>query len=147
MKKINIILIAMLSCLSIDFYAQKKDPDTSHNFTSFSNLLVQQSTLSIKKHSWIIALAPLIMYNHRDIKEFVIDWPYVSSLGFYLLLNYACDSILQYQQQQSLLNMIALLKKITLYLVISHGIKNYMYHKILSLCVCHIPLKKFQSLP
>ena len=133
MKKTNVILIILLSCLSINFYAQKKNPDTSHNFISFSNLLVQQSTLSIKKHSWILALAPLIMYHHRGIKEFIIDWPYISSLGFYLLLNYACDSILQYQQQESLLNIIALLKKITLYLVISHGIKNYMHHKKLSI--------------
>jgi len=60
------------------------------------------------------------------------DSPYLSSFCFYLLLNYVCDSILNYQEQQSLLEIIALLKKTTLYLVICHGIKNYLQQKKLS---------------
>ncbi len=58
--------------------------------------------------------------------------PYISSLCFYLFLNYLCDAVLNYQQQQALLTIIALLKKTTLYLVISHGIKNHIQQKKLS---------------
>jgi hypothetical protein len=114
-------------------YAQKKDLDTSDNSTSSRNLLVQQSTLYLKKHAWFIALVPAIIYYHKDIASFMSHRPYISSLTFYLLLNYLCDAILNYQQQQSLLKIIALLKKTTLYLVLSHGIKNHIHQKKLSI--------------
>lgn len=132
MKKINIILIILLSCLNIDSYAQSKEPHLTNNSTSSNNLLVQQSITFIKKHALLIALIPTTIYYHTNIINFISDQPYISSFGFYLMIHYICDSISNYQQQQSLLDVIALLKKITLYLIISHGIKNHLHQKKLS---------------
>lgn len=132
MRKINIILIILLSCLNIDSYAQNKEPHLHNNSTSSNDLLVQQSIAFIKKHALLIALIPTTIFYHKNIISFMSDQPYISSLAFYLMLNYVCDSISSYQQQQSLLDVVALLKKTTLYLAISHGIKNHIHQKKLS---------------
>ncbi len=127
MKKINILLTILLSCPSIDFYAHDtNEPTPTHNFTSSNNLLVQQSALCIKKHAWLIALIPAIAFYHEDIMDFVSHRPCISSLTLYMLLHYVCDSILSYRQQQSILNIINLIKKMALYLVVTHGIKNHI---------------------
>ncbi|MDP3788634.1 MAG: hypothetical protein Q8Q60_04970 [Candidatus Chromulinivorax sp.] len=132
MKKINITLIILLSCLSIDFYAHNnEEPKTSHNFNSSSNLLVQESALYIKKNAWLIALIPVLAYYHKDITNFISHRPYISSLAFYILLHYVCDSILSYRQQKSILETINLLKKIALYLVVTHGLKNHLCHNMI----------------
>lgn len=133
MRKINIKLIILLSCLYIHSYAKENDSLAHNNSTSSSSLFVQQSIFHIKKHALLIACTPAIIYYYKDVLNFITKRPYIASLGFYLFLNYLCDSILNYQQQQSLLEIIALLKKITLYLVISHGIKNHIYQKKLSI--------------
>ncbi len=127
MKTTSIILIILLSCLSLDAYAHDNDKSvTSHNFNSSNNLLVQQSALCIKKHAWIIALIPIIAYYHADIINFIARRPCISSLALYILVQYTCDSIVNYRQQKSILDMINLLKKIALYLVVTHGIKNHI---------------------
>jgi hypothetical protein len=133
MKKTNIILIILLSCFSIDFYAENKDPHESYNSTSSINLLVQESVSFIKKHAWIITLTPIAIYHHKDITQFITHRPYISSFGLYLGLNYLCDAITDYEKQESLIKIIRLLKKTTLYLVMCHGIKNYMRNKNLSI--------------
>ncbi len=133
MRKINIILIILLSCLTINSYSQETEPHEYNNSTNSRSLFIQQSTLYIKKHTLLIALTPVIIYYYKDLAIFIGDHPYISSAGFYLLLNYFCDSVLNYQQQQSLFEIIVLLKKVTLYLVISHGIKNHMHQKKLSI--------------
>ena len=129
MKKTNIILIILLSCFSVDSYAENKDPRVPYNSTSSINLLVQESASFIKKHAWIIALTPIAIYHHKDITRFITYRPYISSFALYLGLNYLCDSITDYEKQESLIKIIRLLKKTTLYLVICHGIKNYMHNK------------------
>jgi len=130
MKKINVISIFLLSCLVINIHTKS---EISHidesSITKSKNLFLQQSVLYIKKHAPLIALTPMIIYYHRDIIQCMKHQPCISSIFFYLLLNCLCDSISDYQQQQSLLEIIALLKKTTLYLVISHGIKNHIHQK------------------
>ncbi len=132
MKKTNIILVILLSCFSGNSYAEDKGPDVLNNFTNSIHVAVQESVDFIKKHAWIIALTPITIYHHKDITDFIIYRPYISSFAFYLSLNYVCDSIVNYQKQQSLLRIIALIKKITLYLVMCHGVKNYIQDKKLS---------------
>ena len=126
-------MIILLSCFSIDSYAENKDPHVPYNSTSSINLLVQESASFIKKHAWIIALTPITIYHHKDITEFITYRPYISSFALYLGLNYLCDAITDYEKQQSLLKIISLLKKTTLYLVMCHGVKNYMRDKKLSI--------------
>src|SRR3989339_142132 len=71
MKKTNIILVLLLSCFSINSYAEEKDSEPFYNSINSLNLLVQES--------------------------------------------------------------VDLIKKVTLYLVICHGIKNYIHDKNLSI--------------
>ncbi|MBV8661001.1 MAG: hypothetical protein JO129_02560 [Candidatus Dependentiae bacterium] len=133
MKKINILFIILLSCLPIDSCDQNKDHFVPIQSTSSESLLVEQFVHCIKKHAVPISLIPIISYYHQDIFQFMSHRPYLSSVCFYLCLNYACDSLISYRQQQSLLTAITLLKKISLYLVISHGIKNHIHQKKLSI--------------
>lgn len=133
MKKISITFIILLSCLPIDSCDQNKDLFVPPQSTSSESLLVEQFVHCIKKHALLISLTPIISYYHKDIIRCMSDRPYLSSICFYVLLNYVCDSLVNYRQQQSLLAVIALLKKTTLYLVISHGIKNHIHQKKLSI--------------
>jgi len=133
MKKTNIILVLLLSCFSINSYAEEKDSEPFYNSINSLNLLVQESVDFIKKHALIVALTPMTIYHHKDVADFIIYRPYISSFVFYVSLHYVCDSIANYQKQQSLLKIIALIKKVTLYLVICHGIKNYIHDKNLSI--------------
>ena len=126
MKKVNIISIFILSCLAINFHAQNQN---FHTNESNQKTLIQQSVMFIKKHVSLIALTPMVLYYHRDIIELIKRQPLINSICFYIFLNYLCDSISDYQQQQSLLKIISLLKKTALYLVISHGIKNHIHQK------------------
>lgn len=129
MQKINIILIILLSWLSIPTYTQKNEFRTPDNSNSSQNLLVQQSLLCLKKHALLVALIPICNYYRKDIYSFIQNKPYSSSLLFYICLHYICDSILQYQKQKKLLDLIHILKKLTLYLVMSYGVKNYIEQK------------------
>lgn len=133
MKKINITLIILLSCSNINSYAQNSPHHIDNNSTSYDGLFVQQSALYIKKHALLIAITHIMIYYHKNIATFISNRPYVSSAALYLFLNYLCDSISSYQQQKSLLDIINLLKKTTLYLVISHGIKNHIHQKKVSI--------------
>ncbi len=132
MKKTNIVLIFLLLFLNIDSYAEKTDTSTPNNSTSSINLLVQESISFIKKNAWIVALTPIAVYHHKDITDFITDHPYSSSFIFYIGLHYICDSIANYQEQQTLLEIIFSLKKTALYLIICHGLKNYIHNKNLS---------------
>lgn len=133
MNKTNITLIVLIIFASLhDCYAQHKD-SSQESFINSCSLLVEKAAFYIKKHAAIIALAPLVIAYHKDIFRCMMNRPCISSLGLYCLLHYSCDSILHYQQQKALLELIAVLKEITLCLVISHGIKNHMHQK--NICI------------
>ncbi|MGZ6250495.1 MAG: hypothetical protein ACXWL2_00545 [Candidatus Chromulinivorax sp.] len=121
MKKINYLFFILLSYNTI-FCQQLPEKNSLTSLKEYT----QQLPLFIKKNAFIITALPLIIYNHHSIKNFLFDHPYMSSISFYFFLNYLCDSILNYQQQEKLFEIITMLKKTTLYLVTCHGIKNYL---------------------
>lgn len=125
MKKINIILIILLSFCKIQ---SSTEHHICENKNTFVNKVIQESIKSIKKHALYIALLPILFYYNKNIKDFIMHRPYISSIWFYILLNYTCDTILDYQEQEIICHLIAILKKISLYLIMMHGIKNYMNH-------------------
>ena len=131
MNKIKLISFLLLSILIINLTAQDENIHKGNNKNS-SRLFIQQSINYIKKHALLIALTPMALYYHKNIEHTIKHRPLISSICFYVFLNYLCDSISDYQQQQTLLDIIALLKKTTLYLVISHGINNHIHQKKLS---------------
>ena len=133
MKKISIILIILISCLPANSLARSKDTSAHYNFTSSYSLLVEQSAILIKKNAGIIACMPLIFYYHKNIMELLSNHPYISSCCLYLLLNYICDCMLEYQQQKPLFDCVPIIKKVALDLVICHGIRNHVHQKKLAL--------------
>lgn len=128
MNRINIALILLIACTHFNYCYTQQNLSENHCSNSYS-LMVQKSAFYIKKHAMFIALLPLIISNHSEIVQYIINQPYMSSLGFYCLLHYVCDSLLQYQEQKALIDLITLIKEISLYLVISYGIKNHMHQK------------------
>lgn len=134
MKKLFFILIFITSYSTIHCYADSNNTNFhSDNSNSSKKLLVQESILCIKKHAWLIALTPIILYYHSEILNIVTNQPYLSSVALYLCLHYCCDTILSYKEQLTILTAIELIKKIALYLAISHGLKNHISQNATSL--------------
>ena len=119
-------LIILLSCLHQYMHIH------SINFNEYKLYIkshVQKPLEVIKKNSLYITAIPLLLYHHENITNFITYRPYISSFCFYFLLNYTCDSILDYQKQKEIYAIIYKLKKICLYLAIAHGIKNHIHQK------------------
>ena len=110
MRKIDIILIIL--CLFTSTNSFTKEDQSNHSFdsTTFRNLTVEESTIFIKQHALFIVGIPLFVFFHDEIIKSMSEHPYVSSICCYALINYICDAILDHQHQQSLLNLIALIK-------------------------------------
>lgn len=98
---IHILLIVFLSSTTLYFY--------SHD------IYTNQNDIKIKKE------------QYKDIINFITYRSYTSSFCFYFLINYCCDSFLTFQKQENIVTMIHTLKKIGLYLILLHSIKNYIY--------------------
>lgn len=130
MKKTNHILIFFLSYLSFNLYTQDHDDFSYHNSINSSSRFIQEFTQYVQKHTLSLALISTGIYLHQNIIETMKKHPYISSICLYFILHYCCDSIVSYQQQEELLNTMLLIKKLTLYLVISHGIKNYLMQQM-----------------
>lgn len=129
MKKITIVLISLSLLCNIYLYSQENQSSSYFDSTNFTDLSIEESVKFIKQNALLIATAPMLMYFNQSVLQTLSEHPYISSICFYVLINYICDAILDYQEQESLIYLILLLKKITLYLAVSHGIKNYMDHK------------------
>lgn len=124
MKTLSIMFVLLLSVFTTDCFISYKnisEQKITHQFQS----IIQ----SIKQQALPIAIIPILLYHHQDIINFITYRPYTSSLCFYVLLNYLCDALLRYQEQEELCSLIATLKKICFYLVIAHGIKNFLHQK------------------
>ncbi|MBP6869405.1 hypothetical protein KBC04_00765 [Candidatus Babeliales bacterium] len=126
MKKINIILIILLACFGVHTQTEQQNFYIKKSSTNFQ---VQNTLELIKKYAIPIAVTPILFYYQQDIINSITYRPYLSSLCFYVLINYFCDSILHYQEQKALCHLISLLKKICFYLVLTHGIKNEIEQK------------------
>jgi len=129
MKKIIIVLISLSLLCNIHICSQENQSDTYFDSTNFKHLSIEESTRFIKQNALLIAAVPTLMYFNQSVLQTLSEHPYISSICFYILINYICDAILDYQEQESLINLIILLKQITLHLAVSHGIKNYMDQK------------------
>ena len=129
MRKIDIIFIILCLFTSTNSYTKKDQSNHSFDFTTFQDLSVEESTLFIKQNALLIVTIPVLIFFHHEISKTMSEHPYISSICCYALINYICDAILDHQHQQSILHLIALIKKIALHLVISHGIKNYIHQK------------------
>ena len=129
MRKIDIIVIILCLFNSATFCAEKDQSSYLLNSISSKKISVEESVICIKENALFIVAIPTLLFFHKEILETMTERPYLSAICCYALINYLCDTILDHQHQQSLIDLIALIKKIALYLVISHGIKNHMHHK------------------
>lgn len=122
-------MLLLFSSFTTAFYAEREDFEIYNNSNISLNLLVEQSVQSLKKYQCALACLSSVIYYNKEIIDFMAHRPYISSLSFYFLLHYACDCIISYQEQQTLLDLIMIVKKMTTYLAVSHGIKNYMQQR------------------
>ena len=129
MKKITIVLISLSLFCNIHLYSQENQSNSYFDSTNFKDISIQESTNFIKQNALLIAAVPTLIYFNQSVLQTISEHPYISSICFYVLINYICDAILDYKEQESLIHLILLLKKITLYIAMSHGIKNYMNQK------------------
>lgn len=120
MKKKILYLIIMVSFFTTSVCTHRQEMFTCY---------LQKTAHLVKKHAFLLAMLPLIVSYQKNIDQGTMHTKALSSLFFYCLLHYSCDCVTHYQEQASMLHMIDLLKKISLYLVIAHGIKNYMQQK------------------
>ena len=132
MNKISSILSMLLICFHIICYNNSEISSVYNKSISSTGLFVQESAIFIKKHALFLVAIPTSIYYNQNVISYIKNHPYITAACCYILINYICDFILNYEQQQSLLNIIELVKKTTLYLVISHGIQNHINQKKLN---------------
>jgi len=128
MKKTDIIISILGLFYSTISVTEKDQFNDYFDFITFENLSIEESTLFIKQNATLIIAVPIILIFHKEIFKTISEHPYVSAISCYALIHYICDIILDHQYQKELLDLILLIKKIALYLVISHGIKNHIHH-------------------
>jgi|GEM_PF-1287044 len=124
MKKIIVIFTSLYLFYSIDIFSQENKPKNQFNGINLDQISIAESVTFVKKNALFITTIPMVFYFNQNLFKQISEHPYISSIYFYILINYICDSISEYQQQESLINLVVLLKRIALYLAISHGIKN-----------------------
>jgi len=126
MKKTTFIMAIFFVSTSEHSYNYQDNANIYNKPTIHKNLFIEESALFFKKHALFIASIPLIVYYKNNIIDFTKSHPYITTACLYTALNYTCDTILDYTHQNSLLEIVRLLKRASLYLVISHGIHNYI---------------------
>lgn len=136
MKKTNILFVMMLVMGWLPLCSKEHFIINSHYISDYKKFSMQSIAQAVKKNAFFITAAAIALYYHKDSIDFIKNRPYLSSLFLYGAINYICDAIIQYHEQESLLEVIALVKEISLYLVIGYGIKNYIHQK-------NIPIKDF----
>ena len=112
--KLLILLILCLSTSSAPCFHEKNDAS-----------LIQKTAFFIKNQSLSVSILLAMIYFHKDITNDIQNHPYVSIIAATLMTSHMCNVILNIQQQKSILKAIILVKKITFYLAVSIGIKNY----------------------
>jgi len=129
MRKINISIIVLILFHNIFIQGQNNDLFEKEDLTPKKNAFIQRSAFFIKKYAPLLAACPTLIYFHQGIVASIQEKPYLTSICLYFIINYLCDTVLEYQEQDKLLELIKLLKEIFHYIVISIGVKNYIQHK------------------
>ncbi len=96
----------------------------------------------IKKYALPLSCLPVCLWCYDDIKTAALQHPYLSTILFYVTINFITDLLLEYEEEDSLLTLIIILKNIAKDLIVLQAAEKYFSRRTQKTNVLkHIALK------